>query len=60
MIIEAYVMSERSVKIGICGFKFPAVMPRVSLAVFLTWMGDYGTGIVRSEVPRLQPRRRLY
>ena len=38
----------------------PRVMPRVSLAVTLTGMGNYNTGVVRSGVPRLQPRRRLY
>ena len=36
------------------------VMPRVSLAITLTGMGNYDTGIVRSEVPRFRPRRRLY
>ena len=38
----------------------PRVTPRVSLAVTLTAMGNYNTGIVRSEVPRLQLRCRLY
>ena len=38
----------------------PRVMPRVSLAVTLTGMGNYNIGVVRSRVPRLQPRRRLY
>ena len=38
----------------------PDVTPRVSLAVTLTGMGNYDTGIVRPEVPRLQPKCRLY
>ena len=43
-----------------CRISCYSVMPRVSLAVTFTGMGNYNTGVVRSGVPRLQPRRRLY